>query len=106
MGFDYRRFTGLGKQTLGGHKQNLVCSRSQKKGAVSPQVTELDFPVRVQESLMEVWANTLASGQTAEREHSLPHQQKIGLNITEHGSANQNKTQVPPQSLSPIRKLP
>ena len=25
-----------GKQTLGGHKQNLVCTRSQEKGAVSP----------------------------------------------------------------------
>jgi len=50
-----------------------VCTRSQEKGAVSPQVTELDFPVRVQESLVEVWVNTLASGKTTGREHSLPH---------------------------------
>ena len=25
MGFDYRTYTGLGKQTLAGHNQNLVC---------------------------------------------------------------------------------
>ena len=28
-------YTGLGKQTLGGHNQNLVCTRTQKKGADS-----------------------------------------------------------------------
>ena len=47
-------------------------TRNQEKGAVFPQVTELDFPVRVQESLVEVWVNTLASGKTTGREHSLP----------------------------------
>ena len=36
MGFDYRTYTGLGKQTLGGHKQNLVHTRTQEKGAVTP----------------------------------------------------------------------
>ena len=49
-----------------------MCTRSQEKGAVSLQVAELDFPVRVQESLVEVWVNTLASGKTTGREHSLP----------------------------------
>ena len=34
--FDYRTYTGLGKQTLGGHKQNLVRTRSQEKGAITP----------------------------------------------------------------------
>ena len=43
----YRTSTGLGKQTLGGHKQNLVCTRIQEKGAVAPQETEPDFSVRV-----------------------------------------------------------
>ena len=38
----------LGKQTLGGHKQNFVHIRTQEKGAVTPQVTEPDFPVSVQ----------------------------------------------------------
>ena len=34
-GFDYRTSTGLGEtETLGGHKQNLVCTRTQGKGAV------------------------------------------------------------------------
>ena len=37
MGFDYRTYTGLGKQTLGGHKQNLVPTRAQEKGAVTLQ---------------------------------------------------------------------
>ena len=30
-------FYQAGVQTFGGHKQNLVCTRSQEKGAVSPQ---------------------------------------------------------------------
>ena len=42
-----------GKQTLGGHKQNLVRTRSQEKGAVSPQVSEQELPVSVQESPVE-----------------------------------------------------
>ena len=40
-------------KTLGGHKQNLVCTRTQEKGAVTPQETEPDLPVSVQESLAE-----------------------------------------------------
>ena len=39
-----------GKQTLGGHKQNLVCTRTQEKGAVTPQETDPDFIGSVQES--------------------------------------------------------
>ena len=50
MGFDYRTYTGLGKQAFGGHKQNLVHTRTQEKGAVSAQETEPDLPVSVQES--------------------------------------------------------
>ena len=49
VGFDYRIFRGLEKQTLGGNKQSLVHTRSQKKGAE----TELDLPVSLQESLVE-----------------------------------------------------
>ena len=96
VGFDYKTSTGLGEQALGGHKQNHVCTRSQEKGAVSPQVTELEFPVRVRESLVEAWVNTLASGQTIGREHSLPHQQKIGLNITEYGPRPSEQDPVSP----------
>ena len=54
MGFDYRTYIGLGKQTLGRHKQNLVCTRTQEKGAVTPKETDPDLPVSVQESLAEV----------------------------------------------------
>ena len=53
--FDYRTYTGLGKQTLGRHKQNLVCTRTQEKGAATPQETDPDMPMSVQESLVEVW---------------------------------------------------
>ena len=35
-------------------KQNLVPTRTQEKGAVTPQETDLDLPVSVQESLVEV----------------------------------------------------
>ena len=58
MGYDYRISVGLGKQALGGHKQNLVHTRTQKKGAVTPQKTEPDLPTSVQESLAEVWAGS------------------------------------------------
>ena len=52
-----RTYTGLGKQTLGGHKQNLVCTRTQEKGAVTSQETDPDLPVSVQESQVEVWVS-------------------------------------------------
>ena len=55
MGSDYRTYTGLGKQTLGGHKQNLVHTRTQEKAAVTPQETDLDLPVSDQQSPVEVW---------------------------------------------------
>ena len=58
MGFDNRTSTELGKQTLRGHKQNLVCTRTQEKGAVTPQETEPDLPVSVQESPAEAWVNS------------------------------------------------
>ena len=50
-----RTYTGLGKQTLGGHKQSVVHSRTQEKGAVTPQETDPDLPVSVKESLVEAW---------------------------------------------------
>ena len=50
-----RTYTGLGKQTLGGHRQKLVGTRSQEKGAVTLQETDPDLPVSVQESPAEVW---------------------------------------------------
>jgi len=50
MGFDYRTSKGLEKQILGKHKQNTVCPRRNEKGAVTPQETEPDCAVSVQES--------------------------------------------------------
>ena len=35
-----------------------------------------------------------------------PINRKLNERFTEHGPAHQNKTQFPPQSVSPIRKLP
>ena len=58
VGFDYRTSTRLRKQTLGGHKQNLVSTRTQEKGAVSPQETEPDLSVSVQESPAEAWVDS------------------------------------------------
>ena len=64
MGFDYRTCAGLEKQTLGGHKQNFVHNQTQEKGAVTPQVTQPDFPVSVQESPAEAWVDSgLLQGQ-------------------------------------------
>ena len=47
----------LEKQTLGGHKQNLVCTRTQEEGAVTPKVTDLDLSVTVQEFPAEAWVD-------------------------------------------------
>ena len=58
MGFDYRTYIGLGKQTLGGQKQNLVSAKTQEKGVVTPQETGIDFPVSVQESPAEAWVGS------------------------------------------------
>ena len=52
-----RTYTGLWKQTLAGHKQNLVCTRTYEKGAVSPQETDPDLPVSVQESPAQAWVS-------------------------------------------------
>ena len=57
MGFDYTAYTGLGEQTLGGHRQNLVHTRTQEKGAETPQETDPDLPVSVQESAVKAWAS-------------------------------------------------
>ena len=58
MVFDYRISTGLGKQNLGGHRQNLMCTRTHKKEAVSPQETEPNLPETVQESPTEAQVNS------------------------------------------------
>ena len=58
MGFDYRTYIGLGKQTLEGHKQNMVGTRTQEKGAVILQETDPDLPLSVQESLAEAWVSS------------------------------------------------
>ena len=84
-----------------------LCTRSQEKGAVTPQGTDPDLPVSVQESLAEAWVGGgLLQGWGTEcsrvcmgsfngdnlhyfhhslsitgREHSPTHQQKIGLKI-------------------------
>ena len=64
MGFDHRTSIGLGKQTLQGHKYNLVHIRTQEKGAVTPQETEPDLSVSVRESLAEAQVdNGLLQGQ-------------------------------------------
>ena len=45
-------------------QQNFVYTRTQEKGAVTPQETEPDLPVTVQESLMEAWVDSgLPQGQ-------------------------------------------
>ena len=41
---------------LGGHNR-ILCTKTQEKGAVTPQETVLDLPVGVQESLAEVWVS-------------------------------------------------
>ena len=42
----------------GGHKQNLVCTRTQEKGAVTPQETDPVLNVSAQETLAEAWVGS------------------------------------------------
>ena len=56
-----RTYAGLGKQTLGGHKQNLVHTKIQEKRAVSTQETDPDLPVTVQETPAEAWVGVVCS---------------------------------------------
>ena len=56
---DYRTYTGLGKQTLERHKQNLVYTRTRVKGAMTPQETDSDLSVSIQEPLMEAWVGSV-----------------------------------------------
>ena len=94
MGFDYRTSTGLGKETLGGHKQNLVRTRRQEKFQESPVEVWVDrglLRVRGAEYNSENPSpfeggnhyhnypyHSFASGQTTGWEHSPAHQQKTG----------------------------
>ncbi|CAI9172155.1 unnamed protein product [Rangifer tarandus platyrhynchus] len=48
-----RTYELLGKQKLGEHKLNLVHTRTQEK--LTPQETNPDFPMSVQESPAEAW---------------------------------------------------
>ena len=47
-----------GRNTLGGHKQNLVCTKTQGKGAVTSQESEPDLPASVGGSLSEAWVSS------------------------------------------------
>ena len=48
-------YSDFGARENKGHKQNLVHTRTQEKGAVTPQETDPDLPVRVQQSPAEAW---------------------------------------------------
>ena len=43
---------------LAGNKQNLLCTRTQEKGAVIPQETEPELPVSTQESSVKAWVDS------------------------------------------------
>ena len=62
-----RTYTGLGKQTLGGHKQNLVHTRTQEKGAETARETDPDLRMSVQESGRGVGQRWPAAGSGALR---------------------------------------
>ena len=55
-------------ETLGRHKQNFVCTRTQEKGELTAQETESDLTVSVPESPAEAWVD---SGQPSGQGHWL-----------------------------------
>ena len=50
MGFDYKTSIGLGEtdSSLGGYKQNLAHTKTQRNGAVTPKETEPKLPASVE----------------------------------------------------------
>ena len=44
-----------GNRLLREHKQNLMCTKTQEKGAMTPKETDPDLPMTVQESPTEAW---------------------------------------------------
>ena len=114
-----------------GIKQNLVRTRTQKKGAATPQETEPDLLVSVQASPWR-YGSTVACCEVKGTEHKSPgsHRvcwpesferghhyhhhpklqdgntaalinRKFDLRFTEHGPAYENKTQIPPSQSLP-----
>ena len=56
VGIDYRASLVLGEtETLGRHKQNLMCTRTQGKEPVTPQEMEPELPVSIWGSPAEMW---------------------------------------------------
>ena len=57
MGFDYKPSKGLREtdSRLGGHKQNFACTKTQRKGAVTPQETEPKLPASVGGPPVKEW---------------------------------------------------
>ena len=71
MSLPRRNFHRTGEQDSEGHKQNLVCTRTQDKGAATPKETEPDLPASVWESLVEAWVNSgLPQGQGHRQQQS------------------------------------
>ena len=62
MAFTYTELTQnlhrMGETDSWRAQRNLVCTRTQEKGAVTPQETDPDLPVSVQESPAEVWVGS------------------------------------------------
>ena len=62
---DFHRTRGRGDSTLGGHKQNPVCTRTQGRGTGTPRETEPDLLVSAWGSPAEAWAGSAHWGHGA-----------------------------------------
>ena len=69
-------------------------------------VPSLSFDLRTKYGRGNIDSGTSFKRSKAGREHAPPFNRKMDSRFTEHGQALQNKTQIPPQAVSPIRKLP
>ena len=66
-----RTYAGLGNSALLEGTNRTLCTRTQEKGEVTPQNTDPDLPVRVQESLVDMWVdNGLLQAQGHRIQHS------------------------------------
>ena len=81
---NFHRNRGNRHSRLGGHKQNLAWTKTQKKGTVAPQETEPKPPASVGGSPAEVWVSR-GSSQGWEDWQQLSGKVPFGLNtLGEH----------------------
>ena len=77
----FQRTEGNRDSSIGGHKQNFAHTKTQRKGAVTPQEIEPKLPASVGGPPVEVWVAWVGRGSQQKRGHwKVP----LGINLEVH----------------------